>query len=120
MIGQMAYQIDQSGKIEDTARPTIVAFSNSKSGSIKISSSEKRHLLSAIKALEYPKQNYIYKIFATLIFILIRASRVQYLQIDIEYPGHNSVIKDTLIHLYGKYELQLPEIEFKLVGKKSP
>lgn len=38
------YQIDQSGKIEQTNKLTIVAFSNDKSGSVLLSASDKRVL----------------------------------------------------------------------------
>jgi len=41
---QTKYQIDQSGKIEQTNKVTIVAFSNDKSGSVMLSASDKRAL----------------------------------------------------------------------------
>ncbi len=114
----MSYQIDQSGKIEYTSRSTVVALANGKVRSIKISATEKQKLLKAVKEIETPKQNYIYKIFAILIFLLIKEN-VKSVEIDREYPGHESVIKDTLINLFSKYKLTLPEVSFILVGKKS-
>lgn len=115
----MAYQIDQSGKIENTNRSTIVALANGKKITIKISAREKQKLLAGLKKLEWPKTNYVYKVFATLIFLLIRDEKIGILEVDREYFGHESVIKDILIHLYNKQNLRMPEVTFVLVGKKS-
>lgn len=115
----MSYQIDQSGKIEFTSKSTVLALSNGKSRTIKISAAEKQKLLRAVKEIEKPKQNYIYKLFATLIFLLIKGQTLKVVEIDKEYPGHESVIKDTLIYLFAKNRMKLPEISFVLVGKKS-
>ena len=115
----MGYQIDQSGKIERTNKTTVVALANDNLKSIKITAVEKQRLLAALKEIEYPKTNYVYRVFATLIFILTRNEKLETLEIDKEYPGHESVIKDMFIHLYSHYNLKMPEIAFTLVGKKS-
>lgn len=114
----MKYQIDQSGKVESTNKATIIALANGKNKTIKITAVEKQKLLSAIKEIEYPKTNYIYRIFAAMIFILIKNEKFLTLEIDKEYSGHESVIKDMLIFLYSKSPLSMPEISFVLVGKK--
>ena len=117
-FGGENYLIDQSGKVEHTAKPTIVALANGKILTIKISAVEKRKLIGAMKEIDFPKQFYVYKIFATLIFILLKKAKTKRVIIDREYPGHESIVKDMLIYLFTKNELNLPEIEFGLVGKK--
>ncbi len=115
----MNFQIDQSGKLEHTNRPTIVCLANGYIKTIKITAPEKQKLLRTIKEIEFPKQNYIYKLFAVLIFLIVKKEKIKFLEIDKEYPGNESIIKDTLIHLYSKYEIVIPEISFVLVGKES-
>ena len=68
----MTYQIDQSGKIESTSKLTVVAVANGVIRSIVIKGVEKRRLITAMKNLDYPKTNYVYKIFAALIFMIIQ------------------------------------------------
>jgi len=115
----MRYQIDQSGKVEDTRKLTIVAFANGKVKSLKISAVEKRKLVKAMRELDYPKKTFIYKIFAGLIFLLIRDEQAQELVIDKEYPGHEDTIKNVLLHLFRKENKDAPNITFGLIGKKS-
>lgn len=115
----MAYQIDQSGKIEKTNKATVVALANRKKKTVKITAIEKQKLLAALREIELPRTNYIYKVFAALIFILIKDEAVNTLEIDKEYTGHESIIKDTLIYLYRKINQSMPEITFLSVGKKS-
>ena len=117
----MTYQIDQSGKIESTNKLTVVAVANGVIRSIVIKGVEKRRLITAMKNLDYPKTNYVYKIFAALIFMIIRKmGKDEIIYIDREYPGHESVIKDILIWLFAKDGHQLPRIHFSLIGKDSP
>lgn len=115
----MAYQIDQSGKVEQTSWATVVALAGKQTRTLKISATEKRKLIRIISTFEYPKTNYVYRIFATLIFILIRSEKLLEFNIDKEYPSHESVIKDTLIYLFKKKGSTPPQIRFVLVGKKS-
>lgn len=114
----LIFKIDQSGKVEHTSKTTVVCLANGKCLTVKISAVQKQRLIATMKELEYPKHFYIYKIFATFIFILLKQEGIKRVIIDKEYPGHESVIKDTLIYLFAKNNLNLPEIEFGLVGKK--
>ncbi|MBU4332144.1 hypothetical protein KKD19_02150 [Patescibacteria group bacterium] len=116
----MKIEIDQSGKIEDTNRLTVVAFANGKVKSLKISSVEKQKLVKAMRALDYPKKTFIFKIFAGLIYLLLRDEKnIDEVIIDREYPGQEGVIKDVLSHLFRKFDRQTPLITFHRIGKKG-
>ena len=45
----MSFQIDQSGKIEDTAKNTVIAFSNDIQASVFISKKTKRQVQEAFR-----------------------------------------------------------------------
>ncbi|MBU2544861.1 hypothetical protein KKC65_00185 [Patescibacteria group bacterium] len=115
----MAYQIDQSGKVEDTNKLTIVALANGRVKSLKISAVEKQKLIKIMRIHDYPKKTFIYKIFASLIFLLLKNERIEGIIIDNEYPGHQAIIKDVLQRLFKKKNKQAPEIMFAEIGKKS-
>ena len=115
----MKYQIDQSGKVEDTNRLTIVAFANGKIKSLKISAVEKQTLVRTMRALDYPEKIFIYKIFAALIFLLIKNEKIEEVVIDKEYPGHKATIKNLLLNLFRRVSKDAPIIDFDNIGKKS-
>lgn len=115
----MAYQIDQSGKIENTAKGTYVALANDKTVIVRISSVEKRKLIKTIKELCHPHKTYIFQIFAVLVFMLIREEKLQEVLIDTEYSGHQASIKEVLVQLFERSKREKPEINFGFVGKKS-
>lgn len=113
------YQIDQSGKIENTAKTTYIALANGKTLIIRVSSVEKRKLIKTIRELRRPHKTYIYQIFAALVFILLKEEKIQQVVIDTEYPGHQASIKEVLVQLFQRFRKDMPEINFGFVGKKS-
>lgn len=113
----MAFQIDQSGKIEDTSKSTIIALANGTTLVLKISSQEKRKLLPVMRKLDFPKKIFIYRAFTALIFLILKHTQITTVTIDKEYPGHEAFIKTTLINLFGKEKMKPPTIHFALVGK---
>ncbi|MBL7158852.1 hypothetical protein ISS85_00030 [Candidatus Microgenomates bacterium] len=115
----MKYQIDQSGKVEDTNRLTVVAFANGKTRSLKISGVEKQRLVKSMRALDYPRKVFIYKIFAGLVFILLKGQRIREVVIDKEYPGHEPLIKDLILNLFIRTKGQAPKISFSQIGRES-
>ncbi|MFH0857033.1 MAG: hypothetical protein V1860_03995 [bacterium] len=112
-------EIDQSGKVEDTNKLTVVAFSNGKIKSLQISAREKQKLVKAMRGIDHPKQVFIFKIFACLIFLLINSEKEEYITIDKEYPGHEAIIKGMILSLFYKIKNKAPDIMFAEIGKKS-
>jgi len=115
----MVYQIDQSGKVEDTNKLTIVCVANGKIKTLKVSTREKQKLIATMRVLDYPKKIFIYKTFAALIFLLIKEEKIINLSIDKEYPGHEAFIKEIILRFFRNNNLKSPTIDFCLVGKKS-
>jgi uncharacterized protein YlzI (FlbEa/FlbD family) len=116
--GGQKYQIDQSGKIEQTRKSTVVTISNGKALIVKVSASEKRKLIYSLKAIRKPNKTYIYDIFASLVYTLLNNAYATDVEIDVEYPGHESSIKERLIQFFVKSNSKPPRIRFGLVGKK--
>lgn len=116
----MTYQIDQSGKIEQTNRLTVVTLANGQPLTIKISSIEKQKLIRTIINLDRPKKNYSYKIFVALIIILLKKKNLNTLTIDTEYLRHEADIKDMLIQWGKREKIKIPHITFTQIGKDNP
>lgn len=117
----MHIKIDQSGKIEDTRANTAIAFSNGKSKSILIDRREKRKVEKIFR--ENNKGHvFIFKIFAILIFLLIKDNliEIQHISIDLEYPGKDYLIKDYLLRMIrGHRSFDKRDVVFIKVGRKT-
>jgi hypothetical protein len=111
--------IDQSGRVEYTSHNTIVAFSNGKQKAIKILARTKRQLQEIFRRKGAPNL-FVYRTFATLIFLLVKNElcKIKQIVIDIEYPGQDKLIKDILLELIRKNHLNEPEISFQKIGNK--
>lgn len=115
----MKIEIDQSGRIEETNRDTVIAFSNEKQFSIRIPARIKRQLLEVFRRRGKPKL-FKYKVFALGIAILLRRSKISpknlSLVIDDEYPGHEGTITDII---WSRFDPEV-EINFRSISKNSP
>ncbi len=121
----MRADIDMSGRIEETNRPTAIALANGVSYCIRISAREKRKLLVALKQLRPERRAVQHQVlvFSTLVFYLIREriGELSQVRIDLEYPAYEASIKEHILNLCRRYHLNVMcEIEFQQVGKKSP
>lgn len=115
----MVCEIDQSGKVEDTRKLTVVCFANGKVKTLLISAKEKRKVLIVMRVLDKPHRNFVFRMFAGLIFLLIKDEKIDSLVIDREYPGHETAIRNILLSLFFKRRLKPPEMSFNQIGKKS-
>lgn len=116
----MKVDIDQSIKIEDTSRDTVVAFSNSISASAIIPRKIKRQLQQKFRKIS-KIHLFMYRIFAAGIVLLIKnyLRKIDSIIIDIEYPGHNELIKKMILEMLKKLRRKQPRIYFRQIGKKS-
>lgn len=112
------YKIDQSGKIEYTSHDTVVTFSNGKKKAILIKAQDKRHLQDDFRKAG-KRQQFVFRTFALLIFLLLKDEQFQELIIDTEYPGRGDVIKNYLLHDFRRIgrEIDPNSIRFHQVGK---
>lgn len=119
----MKIEIDQSNKIEYTSKDTVVAFSNGKQKALLIRASDKRKIEEIFREIKRP-ETFVYKTFAVLIYLLIKADlkNIQEIIIDQEYQGRESIIKDFLLQIIRKNHknvIDKDEIFFSCIGKKS-
>lgn len=117
----MRYEVDQSIKIEDTARTSYVALTNSKNIVVSISSQEKKKVEMYFRALEKPL---IFKIF-TFSMLCTKAigsmdlRKEDVVLIDREYAGQERRIKSYIKTALEYRKLPVPELAFGKVGKQS-
>lgn len=117
----MRIEIDQSGKIEETNKDTIIAFSNDASYAVCIKAKTKRRLQEKFRKIGEPR-SFVLRVFATGIILLVKNHSGKNLEliIDKEYPGHEAVIKELLIQMFEKNSKgKVQIIRFSLIGKNS-
>ena len=111
-------KIDQSGRIEYTSHDSVIAFSNSKKKAVIIKARDKRELQKRFR--EAGKSNvFVFRLFALLIFFLLKDEQFGEIVIDIEYPGRGDLIKNYLLHDFKRIgrEVKAENIRFQPVGK---
>ena len=119
----MIIEIDQSGRIEETNKPTIIGATNKIKTSLKISAAEKRRLLKQLTKVKPkwggPRAKAL--IFAELIVLTLNnhVTKETTLIIDPEYPGYENEIKNWLLLKLQKRGLHKKAILFSQVGKHS-
>lgn len=109
-------------KLKKTNKNTIIGFSNDISKSLIIYAKDKQKLQELFR--EAGKHRiFVYKVFAILIFILIKdyLDDIKEIVIDEEYPGKSNIIKNYLfqeiIRINPNFSVE--NIVFKRIGKKS-
>jgi hypothetical protein len=118
----MKVYIDQSGKIEQTGVPTVIAFSNGKKGSVIISAKNKKQLLEIYRSFQKSTVRYTLQVFSSLIFLLIKEFGLykEVIFIDREYVGYEGEIKSYISQLVKKEKPKLSiDLHFCLIGKRN-
>ena len=108
----MKIYIDQSGKVEDTAKHTILACVNSEIKTIFLSAKDKRRLQEVFRRIGSP-QLFVDYVFAALLILLLKPLKISKVTVDLEYPGHTKIISALVTK-----EIEL-EIDWKCIGKTS-
>jgi len=114
----MRIEIDQSGKIEQTEKDTILCLSNDKWYALKIKATTKRQIQEVFRRNGQIRNFIIFTFSAGLAILLRKVKPKTKVTIDQEYSGKNPVIKNILSRLLLQEKYQ-PVIEFKRIGKNS-
>lgn len=120
------YEVDMSGKIEETNKPTALALAGSINVSLYMTATEKQIILKALRAArpKWSRSKINVYIFAALLFFLLKddIQKIDLVTIDLEYTGHDGIIKNRLIHHCRQAEISVytDQITFASVTKKSP
>lgn len=118
----MRIEVDQSGKIEETNRDTIIAAANGATSTIRITARTKRRVQDMFRKLGVPR-SFIVTVFVYAIFELLKPYLKSPIEvtIDTEYPGYEPVVGKILYKLVQEHHLSVDSsIQFRQVGKGSP
>ena len=117
----MKYQIDQSGKIEQTNKDTIIGLANGKTYTVLLKRQIKRKLQVKFRRKGKPKL-FVYRTFIACVVLLIKHSDIKHLSniiIDREYSGLEKLLADIFMEMAEKTLKIVPEVSFSNIGKKS-
>lgn len=114
------FQIDQSGKIEQTNINTVIAITNGKNLSVILRKKDKRILEKVFKKMGKAK-SYPYVVFAALLAILLKLADIETKAVvDREYLGHENTIRERTLRFLNSLDSKRETIiEFGHVGKLS-
>lgn len=117
----MTVKINQSNKIEQTSKDTIVGLANEASFTALIKSRTKRKLQEEFRRQGRPRL-FVYRTFIASVVLLLKYAqlgRVSEVIIDQEYFGKDKMLKSMFLEMWSRFFTEIPEISFERVGKKS-
>ena len=118
----MKVQIDQSNKIEQTQKDTVIALSNGIKFTILIRAKDKRTLQNEFRKRGEPRNFIVFTFSALLVFLLRKIKPAVSVIIDLEYSDKENIIWDRLVEYSRLVDFKIDRslIRFKSVGKESP
>ena len=117
----MGFDVDQSGKIENTKLISVLAVAGKESKAIFVSRTTKRELIRTFKLSRSPKIVYL-QLFSCCLYLLVKdlLSKSNLIVVDVEYVGKDELILNFLQQLALHDEVKIKaEIRFNRIGKKS-
>ena len=117
----MNVEIDQSNKIEQTSKDTIIGLSNDRTFTILINRKIKRKLQEEFRKQGKPRL-FVYRTFIAGTVLLLKYAQFNNLIkviIDKEYFGKEKMLKSMFLEMWSRYFEKIPEISFERIGKKS-
>jgi len=117
-------EVDQSIKMDDLARDTVLAIANGISYAIVIPANVKRAVMQRLRAKGKSHAAVAIYAFAIGLYFLLRnvIRQVDQITIDVEYTGREAEIKNTLVAYLRRDvpHFDPTRILFRHVGKRSP
>lgn len=114
-------EVDQSGKIEDTATSTVLAFANGHSYAILIPATVKRSCLHTLRQRGKTGKSLYRRLFTKALFLLLKdhITEIVVVTVDEEYTGYSAQIKQELLRLLWASGLTVDpnQIRFGLIQR---
>jgi len=117
----MKVEINQSNKIEQTNKDTIIGLANEKTFTILIKSKTKRKLQGEFRKQGKPRL-FVYRVFVASVVLLFKYAQFKNISkiiIDEEYYGKDKMLKSMFLEMWSKFFKEIPEISFEKIGKKT-
>ncbi|TRZ77970.1 hypothetical protein D4R87_01665 [bacterium] len=117
----MRIEIDQSNKIEQTNKDTVIGLSNSKVFTVIIKRQTKRKLQKDFRKQNQPRL-FVYLVFISSVVLLLNYAKIKNISeivIDEEYSGYEKFFKQVFLRMYSKSHKKIPNVRIGNIGKKS-
>jgi len=117
----MNIEINQSNKVEQTNKDTIIGLSNEKSFTILIKRKIKRKLQEEFRKQGKPRL-VVYRTFIAGVVLLLKYAQIKNLSqvvIDEEYYGKDKMLKSMFLEMWSRFFIKIPEVSFRRIGKKA-
>ena len=116
----MKYQIDQSAKIEQTNKTTVIAYSNDNQFALVIPRRLKRRIQEVFRLHGFSSLFTYYLFSVGLFYLLEHLEKKENIIIDTEYPGKDKIIISFLKPLLIKNKKPDHRISFARIGNRPP
>lgn len=113
----MTYFIDQSGKIEQTGKDTVLCLANDHWDTVMIKGKTKRQLQEIFRRHGQNRNFVLFAFCAGVSLLLKRHPKLKSVEIDKEYFGKEAIVKKILSEMLGDRK-ELLSIGFSLIGRK--
>ena len=113
----MSYEIDQSGKIEQTNKNTVLCLANYKPKTVMIKAKTKRQIQEIFRRNGQIRNYVLFTFCAGLALLLKKYFKKGCVIIDREYYGKEKVIKNIMLEIL-RGEKWIPQISFAEIGRK--
>ena len=111
----MKFEIDQSGKIEQTNKNTILCISNDKWKAVLIKARTKRQIQEIFRRNGQSRNFILFTFSAGLSFLIEEMGKTGQVIIDQEYFGKEHIITKILLEMLSKKV----EVHFRRIGRKA-
>ena len=117
----MEVEVNQSNKIEQTNKDTIIGVADDKTFTILIGAKIKRKLQEEFRKQGRPRL-FVYRTFIGSVVLALKYAQFKNLSkavIDEEYYGKDKMLKSMFLEMWGRFFTKIPEISFDKIGRKS-
>ena len=117
----MIIKVNQSNKIEQTNKDTIIGLANEETFTILINRKTKRKLQEEFRKQGKPRL-FVYRTFIAGVVLALKYAQIKNLSrvvIDEEYYGKDKMLKSMFLEMWSRFFKEIPEVSFEKIGKRS-